>query len=151
MIQSEKEFYDAALINLNEAERLLRQLRNEPNQTTTSRPIYMPYTELPLLKIYSNIAFMLEKKNKFEEAAVRYEQALKEQGLDCDKAIIHHNVGLVYLYLGEYTAAKEHQEAANRLIGNSHPWSQEFDSNLKRTQKLLDDIAESAKKKQRKQ
>ncbi|CAF3860893.1 unnamed protein product [Rotaria sp. Silwood1] len=151
MIKFDKKLDDEALANLIQAESLLRSSEKKINEITSSRPFYLHCSRPSFLKIYSNIGFMLEKNDKFDEATSRYEQALKEEGSDSELATVHHNLGLLYFRRGKYTKAKEHQEAATSLIDDCHLWSREFKNNLKRTNDQLDSIAKNEEQSLKKQ
>jgi len=151
MIQFEKKFYDEALKNLTEAKRLLEGLENKLNEPMLSRPIYIHCTEPPLLKIYNNIGFMLEKNGRFEEAVVNYERALNEKGSNTELATVHNNLSLLQFHLGNYATAHKHYKKACELIVDSHTWSMEFKQNLKRTNDQLDHIAKNKAQKRNNQ
>jgi hypothetical protein len=158
MIQFKKKLYDAALINLVEAERFLQQSENKLNESTPSLPINKYCAEPPLLKIYNHIGLMHEKNSKFEQAIKKYEQAIKkyEQELNGkssnpDLAMVHNNLGFLHFRLGNYITAYEHQKKACKLGSNSPPSSIGFEKNLKRTKDHLDCIADDEERKAKRQ
>jgi tetratricopeptide (TPR) repeat protein len=146
MIQFDKKLYDEALLNLIEAESLLRHFENKPGETTSSRPLYMYCTGSPLLRIYNNMGLMFEKNDRFQDAVDHYEKALKEKDSNSQLATVHYNLGLLYFRLGNYIAAHIHHVKASELIGDSHPWLTEFKKNLKLANDRLIYIAKNKQK-----
>jgi tetratricopeptide (TPR) repeat protein len=151
MIQFEKKLYFEAFKNLIKSASLLRQSEYKQNMATSLKSIYKYCAELPLLKIYNNIGFILEKNGKFKEAAEHYEQALEEKSSHTERVIAYRNFGLLHFRLGNYNAAKEHHEKALSLMEINDICSQEFRNCLKRINDHLDSIADNEEHKRKKQ